>query len=233
MNTPGTTCWTLIRGAAAGDDRERAEFVRRYEALVTSFFAARWRIGASVADVHDAAQTVFVECFKRDGALATASANRPYEFRGFLYGVVRNVALRFERRDARRRDVARGADLDVDAFGATGRTLEQLFDRAWAEAFVGEAAQLHEDMARSRGPKALRRVELLRLRFEEGLPVREIAARWGVDARPLHRQYEKARAEFERCLWRVARHHDPDHPDGARRLLDDVLDILGAGRDRS
>jgi RNA polymerase sigma-70 factor (ECF subfamily) len=44
------------------------------------------------------------------------------------------------------------------------------------------------------------RAELLRLRFEAGLPIREIAARWQGNAAQLHREYARARREFRQAL---------------------------------
>ena len=48
----------------------------------------------------DAVQEVFVECFRRGGALEAVGAGRVPGFRAFLYGVIRNVARRFESRPA-------------------------------------------------------------------------------------------------------------------------------------
>jgi len=57
---------------------------------------------------------------------------------------------------------------------------------------------------------AFRRVELLRLRFREGLPIREIARLWGADPAHLHREYAKARREFSTALRDVVREHLPE-----------------------
>lgn len=46
------------------------------------------------------------------------------------------------------------------------------------------------------GEEAEKRVEILRLRFTPGLPIREIARLWNEDARTVHRQYEVARQEY-------------------------------------
>jgi RNA polymerase sigma-70 factor (ECF subfamily) len=51
---------------------------------------------------------------------------------------------------------------------------------------MAEAAQLQQRRASARGPEAVQRVELLRLRFEDNLPIRTIAQRWGVSAAGLH-----------------------------------------------
>jgi len=75
-----------------------------------------------------------------------------------------------------------------------------------------EAAQLQQRRARDRGPEAVQRVELLRLRFEENLPLRTIAKRWGVPAAGLHHAYAKARQEFKAILLEVVAFHHPGSP---------------------
>src|SRR2546430_90059 len=49
---------------------------------------------------------------------------------------------------------------------------------------MDEAATVQRDRAAGRGPEAVRRVELLQLRFAENLPIHTIAARRGVDPAP-------------------------------------------------
>jgi hypothetical protein len=91
------------------------------------------------------------------------------------------------------------------------------------EESLTEAAQLQQRRAGERGPEAVRRVELLRLRFEEGLPIRAIAERWGVAAAELHHAYAKARQEFRAALLDVGAFRHPDSPPAveqeAARLL--------------
>src|SRR5262249_29726394 len=117
-------------------------------------------------------QEVFLACLRPGGALDRLDPDRPGGFRPFLYGVVRNVALHVETRQARERPPA---DVDLDRLPADDPGLSRLFDRAWARALMREAGDLQAEQARAKGPAAVRRVELLRLRFQEGLPVREIA----------------------------------------------------------
>jgi len=64
MSTPESTCWTVIRAAAAGSPAERAELARRYLGVVRAYLAARWRGSDLRADLDDAVQEVFVECFR-------------------------------------------------------------------------------------------------------------------------------------------------------------------------
>jgi RNA polymerase sigma-70 factor (ECF subfamily) len=175
VSTPESTCWTVIRAAAAGSPADRDELGRRYLGVVRAYLAARWRGSDLRAELDDAVQEVFVECFRQGGALEAAGAGRVPSFRAFLYGVVRNVARRFESRPVR-------ATAPLPEIQSNEEGLSRLFERSWAQALMTEAAQLQQRRASERGPEAVRRVELLRLRFEENLPLRTIAARWGVAA---------------------------------------------------
>jgi RNA polymerase sigma-70 factor (ECF subfamily) len=207
------TSWTLIRRAAEGGGPEREEFARRYLPVVPSYLLARWRGDPLRAEVEDAVQEVFLDCFRDGGVLARAAPGKGQGFRAFLFGVARMVALRFEERRGRRRErqAPTGLDLaDVDA-GEPGPST--LFDRAFALAVVREAAALHARRAREEGEEAERRVEILRLRFTEDLPIREIARRWGVPAEGFHTDYARARREFERALREVVAFHLPGPPE--------------------
>jgi RNA polymerase sigma-70 factor (ECF subfamily) len=205
MPAPESTCWTVIRAAAAGSAGGREELARRYLAVIRAYLAARWRGSPLRPDLDDAVQEVFVECFRQGGALEAAGAGRVPGFRAFLYGVVRNVARRFESRPAR----AAGR---LPKIAANEESLSQLFERTWARAIMAEAARLQRRRAAERGPEAVQRVELLRLRFEENLPIRTIAERWGVPAAGLHRAYAIARQEFKAALLEVVAFHHPGSP---------------------
>jgi DNA-directed RNA polymerase specialized sigma24 family protein len=200
MSTQESTCWTVIRAAAAGSPAGREELARRYLAVVRAYLAARWRGSPLRTDLDDAVQDVFVECFRQGGALEAAGAGRVPSFRAFLYGVVRNVARRFESRPVR-------AAAPLPEIQANEEGLSRLFERTWAQAIMTEAAQLQQRRATERGPEAVRRVELLRLRFEEGLPIRAIAERWGASGAELHHAYAKARQEFRAALLEVVAFH--------------------------
>ncbi len=56
------------------------------------------------------------------------------------------------------------------------------------------------------------RVELLRLRFEDNLPIRTIAERRGVPAAGLHHAYALVRQEFKAALLEVVAFHQPGSP---------------------
>jgi RNA polymerase sigma-70 factor (ECF subfamily) len=208
-----STRWTVIRRAAEGVPEDRDEFVRRYGPVIRATLGARWRGTPLHDELDDAAQQVFLDCFK--GALGRADPART--FRAFLFGVVRNVARGIERKRARSREQQPPSDFDLAAKEDSCATA---FDRAWARALMRDAAELQLARAREIGPEAVRRHRLLALRFGEGIPIREIAARWEVDADALHREYPKAREEFKRALMDVVRElHDGPVEKECTRLL--------------
>ena len=219
MSTQESTCWTVIRAAATGSPADRDELAHRYLAVVRAYLAARWRGSPLRSDLDDAVQEVFVECFRQGGALEAAGAGRVPHFRAFLYGVVRNVARRFEGRPMR----AAGPLPEVPE---DEPTLSRLFDRSWARAIMAEAAALQRRQADERGAEAVRRVELLRLRFEEGLPIRAIAQRWGTEAARLHHAYALARQEFRAALLEVVAFHHPGSPADVEQEAASLLNAL-------
>jgi RNA polymerase sigma-70 factor (ECF subfamily) len=208
----------VVLGAAAGDAAQREAFARRYGPVVRAFLGARWRRGPLSGEIDDAAQEVFLDCFRAGGALARVDATHEGGFRAFLFGVVRNVARRFEQRRARTRE--RAAEDLLDAV-APDDSPSRAFDRAWARATMLVAREIQADRAAG-DAEALRRVVLLRLRFLEGMPMREFAAAWGTDARRLQYEYRKARDEFEAALHEAVRRHHPDAAVDAEaaRLID-------------
>ena len=220
MPTPRTThktCWTLIRGAAEGEKKQRSIFTRRYLPLIRSYLGTRWRDSGLIKLLDDAVQEVFLECFRAGGALGKADPSWPRGFRSFLLGVVINVAQRTERQQAQSAMRKKPGSFHPERMASGEEEPKTAFDRAWAKSVMEQAAELQKGRAMAAGAAARRRVELLRLRFEEGLPIREIAGRWGEDPAALHRAYRKARAEFRKCLLRVLAFHDPDGTEDAER----------------
>ena len=197
---PALTCWTLIHDAAAGDATARDRFARLYEPVVRAYLGNRWKQSTHSAD--DAVQDVFVELFKPGGALGKVEADRDGGFRAFLYGVVRNVAMRHESL----RPIANPLPSDHPD---SETSLAAAFDKAWATTLLREAARLQRETAAQAGEKALKRVELLQLRFQRGLPIREIAAEWNEDAAKLHHEYATAKEEFRTALRSVVAFHQP------------------------
>ena len=202
MPNSESTCWTVILAAAAGSPADREELARRYLSVVRAYLGARWRGSVLRPELDDAVQEVFIQCFREGGAVEAAGVGRVPSFRAFLYGVIRNVARRFESQHVR-------ATGPLPEIASDEASQSRLFDRAWAQAVMGEAAQLQRTRAEERGGEAVQRVELLRLRFEENLPIRAIAERWGVDPAPLHHAYALARKEFKAALLEVVAFHQP------------------------
>jgi RNA polymerase sigma-70 factor (ECF subfamily) len=221
-----STCWTVIEAAAAGLREEREHFARRYAPIVRSYLAARWRGLNVFEEVEDAVQEVFLECFKRGGILEKAERGRPGGFRAFLYGATRHVALRFEERRAI--DHARRAGSDVKLDEIPGADLDHSleFDRAWAKTILREAREKQAEHAAALGDAALKRVELLRLRFREGLPIREIARRWETAADRLHEEYARARNEFRSALREVVVFHHPGTAAEVERECESLLALF-------
>jgi RNA polymerase sigma-70 factor (ECF subfamily) len=191
MSTPESTCWTVIRGAAEGDPASRERFARTYGPVLCAYLAARWRHSPCRQELEDAVQEIFLACFRSDGVLHRADPGRAGGFRPYLYGVTRHVAQRVEERRRRQSAGQAPAEADLEQVADAGKDLERVFDRAWAGALLQEAAARQAEQAQVRGAEAQRRVELLRLRFHEGLPIREIARRWQADAAVLHHQYAR------------------------------------------
>jgi RNA polymerase sigma-70 factor (ECF subfamily) len=214
----------MIRGAAGGRRPARDELARRYLPAVESYLRARWRGTPLLDDVDDAVQEVFLDLFREDGALARADPERG-GFRPFLYGVLRIVALRFEERRGRRRAVQPSTGFDVADEDEPG--LSTVFDQAWATLIMREAGDLHARRAREQGGDALRRLDLLRLRFNEDLPIREIARRWKTDPDRLHTAYARARREFRRALGDTVFFHHPGEPEEVEAECARLIELFG------
>jgi len=201
----GETCWSLVSRASAGDREARSRFGRVYLQLVRSFLLARWRRSPLLGETDDAIQETFVECFRPDGALVRADQSRG-DFRGYLFGIVRNVALRCEERWQKRASQNATTPMLGEIEGREDH-LSKVFDRQWALTLMREAGDLMRARAAMAGPAAQRLVDLLQLRIGNNLPIRTIAAQWQTDADALHRAYAKAREEFHACLRQVVAHH--------------------------
>jgi RNA polymerase sigma-70 factor (ECF subfamily) len=204
----------VIRDAADGDREARGLFAERYEGVVRAYLKARWNGTSRLQDVDDAVQDVFTECFRSGGVLDRLDPSRPGGFRAFFYGVIRIVALRVEAAPARRKEHVALSDLDLQEIAADETRVSVAFDRAWARALLREAAERQTIQAQELGEAAVRRVELLRLRFHDGLPIREIARRFGCDADAVHREYTRARQEFRAALGAVVAYHHPEATSG-------------------
>ena len=199
----------MIRGAAAGLRREREEFAQKYEPVVRAYLGVRWRHARLAVEINDAIQDVFLACFKDEGVLARVDSERPGGFRPYFYGLVRNVARRYETERTRNREQQPPSSFLAGDVTADDDELAAVFDRAWVRSLLTRAVERHRKLAQANGEAGRRRVELLRLRFEQGLPVREIAERWGIDAAKVHKEYARARDEFKAALLEIVAFHHP------------------------
>ena len=216
-----STWWTMIDRAANGDGDARSAFVGEYMTLVRRTLGARWRGSLLAQQVEDAAQDVFLDCLKDQGALGRADPARRGGFGAFLHGVIAKVALRYERSQGRRRDkpAATGPEI-VDEAPSLGAA----FDQAWLHRILTLAVK--QMRAEAKDVAAHERVELLSLRFGDGLAIREIAERWERDATSLHVAYARARREFHRQVHLVLRAHAPESDLASPEELDRRLRAL-------
>jgi hypothetical protein len=90
-----------------------------------------------------------------------------------------------------------------------------------------QAVRRQRERAERDGAEAVRRVELLRLRFQEGKPIRDIARLWGLDADHLHHEYAKARKEFQQALMEVVAFHCPGSAEVVERECRELVSLLG------
>lgn len=196
MTPTDATCWGLIHAAAAGDQPARDRFARLYQPIARGYLVSRWQRSQLLSKLDDAVQDVFVECFKANGVLDKVVQFQPEGFRAFFHGVLRNIARRHEEKQ-------RPAIPLPDDQPADETSLSRAYDKVWARTLLKEAARVQAEAAAESGERAVRRVELLRLRFQEGMRIRDIAARWNEDAAKLHREFATARDEFRIALRKV------------------------------
>jgi RNA polymerase sigma-70 factor (ECF subfamily) len=227
MDAPRTTCWTLIAGAARGVAADRDEFARRYRPVIEAYLGARWRGTPLAQEIDDAAQELFVECLRPGGLLDGADRDKG-GFRAYFFGAARNIARRAEARRARAREKVADSARELDAIAEDSPALSRVFDRAWALAVLREALGLLVERASASGDDALRRVDLLRLRFEDGLAIRAIAERWNTDAALVHEWFRRARREFKDALLATVSTHLPGTRADVERECVELLGLLAA-----
>jgi len=226
LDGPESTCWTLVEHAAAGDEAAREEFGRRYLPVVRAYLHARWSGRLAADELEDATQDVFLAFLREEGVLENLRPGRQEAFRPLLYAVVRNMALRIEHARARKLDAPRSESFQGEGTPSSEDSLSRVFDRAWAESILREAADLQESLARDSGGGALRRLELLRLLFDQELSLPEVAARWGVDADSLHKEAARAKREFKEALRSVVAFHHPLAPEVVERECRELLTLF-------
>jgi len=223
---PLETCWTIVGRAAKGETEAYSVFVHSYLGCVRAFLSKRWRGTPQLHYVDDAVQEVFLDLLRADGALSRFDPERGLRFRSFLFGVVHKVALRHEERAGRDRRRRAGDAPEPDEIPNSDPTMSRLFDREWAMCLIQRARERLERQADQAGEAARRRVDLLRLRFVDGMPIREIAGLWDVDAARLHKVYAKAREEFKVALRAEVTFHNPGTAAEIDRECQHLLELL-------
>ena len=150
---PQETCWTVLRAASDGDEGARSMFARSYERPIRAYLVHRWQGQTLATEVDNAVQDALFECIKPGGVLERADPEKG-GFRALLYGVVRNVARRYEERAAVAGKRAPDTSVYLDELAHEAEALSRVFDRAWAQSLLREAVQRHEAAARSgRAPR--------------------------------------------------------------------------------
>ena len=194
------------KDAAIAREVFREEFGANYLPLVRGYLRHRWGGWPIAREIDDAVQDVFMECFRADGVLQSAKQDQG-SFQAYLQATTRNVARRYEERVGTRRDRSQAESTFLREQVSREASLSVYFDRSWAQEMMSQAGVSMKRRAGELGEDALRRYELLQLRFQEDVPIREVAKRWGVPDRQVHDAYATARREFYRCLREVVALH--------------------------
>lgn len=224
----GPTDWEMIQGAARGSRQHRQAFAQRYYPVVRSVVANRWRGTRLMCDIDDACQEIFAECFRANGPLLRIDRSRSAGFKPFLTGIARNIARRIEKRSYRSRSV----DLDSgEPLESNAPSVSRMLDRSWAMEVIRRAEAKHHELAKASGSDALKRVELLRLRFRKDMPIREIARLWNTSPVTLHRSYRLARKEFLKALREVisCKNGQQSRTNGVDRTCRELVELLSQG----
>lgn len=216
----------MIDAAAAGSAAAREDFTKRYYGLAQAYFVARWKGSSFFEFVDDAVHEMFVRCFCEHGALERADRSRESGFRPYFFGMARNVARKLEESYVTARATSVSGSGILESVVSDETSLSVVCDQSWAKFIMQQAAERQLERAHELGESALRRVELLKLRFHEGLPIRDIAKRWNVEAAGLHREASKAKDEFKSALKEVISFHHPDSPGDVARECARLLSLF-------
>lgn len=196
-------CWQEALAAARGDAAARAAFWAHHARQIHAWLWLRWRHGTLRSSLDDAAQEVYLECFRPGGAMAHLDPTRAHHgLAPFLRAIVRNVAQRFERarrREREHREAYATGRATTDA-GVANDTAHGAVDH---EQLAAALARLERDDPEHDGPHSLR--TFVRLHFEQGLPVRAIAHAWHELPAHVHDLRRRACRHLRACLRDVQR----------------------------
>ena len=94
-------------------------------------------------------------------------------------------------------------------------------------AALSAESRLNIERAPGFGGREVRRVEILRLRFEKGLPVREIQEQLEMTPELAHKEYARARKSYRAVLEDVVAAHYPGARDDLAEMCREVMRLLG------
>jgi RNA polymerase sigma factor (sigma-70 family) len=198
----------MIVAAGAGEPMARDRFAATYGSVIRAYLCARWHLPANHEAVDDGTQEVFVQCFKPEGALQGVDPDGPARFRSYLFGIVRNVADRIERKNGVRRVAQETSSAGLDALARDDATLSRVFDRAWVGT-ITRTAWLRMAEHLDRGKEGRDRLRILDLRFRDGMAASAIAEQLGRDPTYVYQQLRNAKRDFRAALLEVVASHYP------------------------
>jgi RNA polymerase sigma factor (sigma-70 family) len=198
----------MIVAAGAGEDAARSEFARVYGPVIRAYLSARWGLPTTHEAVDDGTQEVFVQCFKPGGALRAVDPAGSARFRSYLYGVVKHVADRIERAQRVRRAQHEHSGFGLDDLERREASLSRTFDRAWVGMLTRRAWLLMASRIEA-GTAGRDRIQILDLRYQEGLSPAQIAERLHFEPDYVYQQLRNAKRDFRTALLEVVATYHP------------------------
>jgi RNA polymerase sigma-70 factor, ECF subfamily len=158
-----------------------------FRTIYAEHFAFVWRclrsLGVLPSALDDATQEVFLTVHRRLGDFSGESS-----LRGWIYGILRNIAAN-QRRSTRRR--AKEAPLVADITSSAPGPLDRVQDR--------EASEFVEQFLMRLDAK---KQDVFTLAVLEQMPIPEVAAALGIPVNTAYTRLRNARLEFQRALMR-------------------------------
>lgn len=177
----GSTLWTMIDGARAGNRSSLDRVASIYRPPVVNFAQ---RQGLTADEAEDAAQETLVRLF---AALKGADPSKG-KFRSLVLGIARNVIFEAIRK--------RGKTSPLATEEISNAEREESFDRAWVNNIVLVALDRLRRECEARGTPFHAALQ----GQMEGLPHEEIAKRLGVEPKQVKSYVHQARQKLRRSV---------------------------------